>query len=92
MKKKWCRKLGMMCKDKNCEYEHLDEPPEICDAILKFDNGYYFCMCELDKGHEKEHTALNFKWNNMEEIWSDDKRLQGIALMMWEIDYRNNYT
>lgn len=83
-KKKWCRQHGMSCKDKDCPYEHLDEAPECCNAILEFpsdENGNSrFCICELDKGHKGNHKALMFEWEEGTtktgiDTWSRGKNL-----------------
>lgn len=80
--KKWCRQFGKSCKDSNCQYEHLDEMPETCDAVLEFENTKYFAMCELDKGHKSSHKALNFAWDG-EGITKTHNvnRLRGLNLM-----------
>ncbi len=78
----WCRQHGMYCKDKNCPHEHLEEAPDCCDAVLRFDGSNHFCFCELDKGHEGEHQALMFKWDGEgESTIHESYRLRGMNLL-----------
>ena len=79
---KWCRQYGISCKDKNCQYEHLEEMPEICDAMLEFEGTSHFGFCELDKGHEGNHRCLIFEWEGEGTTRCHNSyRLRGLNLM-----------
>ncbi len=85
--KGWCREYGKSCNDKNCPYEHLNEAPECCNAILEFERTKHFGMCELDEGHTGNHRALMFEWQGKEITKCHDSyRLRGGNLLKLKID------